>query len=553
MPRFIIILFIIFHPLTSWAIDQPDKIIAFPVVIENDTIFKVYEPVNAPSISSYSDLCESRLRQVLARDFFHHDSLKVIDSLSYTIIKYENISLVKFSPITTQTLDITPEALSQQYIQRISDFLHKKQPHILRSKILRALYYGALFILLFLLFRFLYRTLNKIINNNPQIILRFYSLLRIYQPKEEEKEKAVQSLLSIVRWIYGLCLLILLYFMLPAFLKIFYYTRDTGDKILSYFTLPLFNFLHKTLAYIPTLINIIIILLIFRVFIRIVNFIFDAIKQGNIQIRGFYKEWSTPTSNLVKFILYAFLITILFPLLPGSDSDVFKGVSVFIGLLLSLGSTSVIANVLSGIIMTYMRPFKIGDRIEADSVIGIVVQKNLLITRIRTSKNVIVTIPNSKILSSHSQNFTTAAERSNLIIYSTITIGYDVDWRVVHKLLISAAHQTNGIIEQSGKESFVLQKSLDDFYVSYEINAYISQADKYLIIQSDLHQNILDEFKEAEIEIMSPHYRANRDGEESTVPVIKIHDEHILNEEDKPNINDIINKKIQEKGDHKKE
>jgi small-conductance mechanosensitive channel len=210
------------------------------------------------------------------------------------------------------------------------------------------------------------------------------------------------------------------------------------------------------------------------------------------------------------------MFVMIFPYLPGSDSAVFRGVSVFLGVLLSLGSSSLISNIMAGLVITYMRPYKVGDRIKIDDIIGEVVEKSLMITRINTIKNEDVTIPNSKVLTGYSVNYSTPTEKEGLIIHTTVTIGYDAPWRTVHELLLRAAELTDGVSESP--KPFVLQTSLDDFYISYQINAYIKDARGLLRIKSALHQNIQDEFNRSGVEIMSPHYRSERDGNPVTIP-----------------------------------
>ena len=231
---------------------------------------------------------------------------------------------------------------------------------------------------------------------------------------------------------------------------------------------------------------------------------------------GFYADWAMPTYSIVRFLLYAFMFVLIFPYLPGSDSNIFKGVSIFIGVLFSLGSTSAISNMIAGLVITYMRPFKIGDRIKIGDVTGDVLEKTMLVTRVRTIKNEIITIPNSSVLSGNTINFSSEAIEKGLIIYTTVTIGYDVPWKDMHKALIDAALRTEMLLNEP--KPFVLQTSLDDFYVSYQINAYTKEASKQALIYSNLHQNIQDVCNERGIEILSPHYRAARDGNMTTIP-----------------------------------
>ena len=202
--------------------------------------------------------------------------------------------------------------------------------------------------------------------------------------------------------------------------------------------------------------------------------------------------------------------------MPGAKNGVFQGISVFVGLIISLGSSTVIGNVIAGLVITYMRPFKLGDRIQLNDTTGNVIEKTPLVTRIKTPKNEVVTIPNSFIMSSHTVNYSASAREYGLIIHSEVTIGYDAPWRQVHQLLMEAALNTPGVIDDP--RPFVLETSLSDWYPVYQINAYIREADKLAQIYSDLHQNIQDRFNEAGVEIMSPHYMAMRDGNESTIP-----------------------------------
>lgn len=250
--------------------------------------------------------------------------------------------------------------------------------------------------------------------------------------------------------------------------------------------------------------------------VRLVHYLSREVEAGRLKFGGFYPDWAMPTYHIIRFLLYAFMIAMIYPYLPGAKNGVFQGISVFVGLIISLGSSTVIGNVIAGLVITYMRPFKLGDRIQLNDTTGNVIEKTPLVTRIKTPKNEVVTIPNSFIMSSHTVNYSASAREYGLIIHSEVTIGYDVPWRQVHQLLIEAALNTPGVIDDP--RPFVLETSLSDWYPVYQINAYIREADKLAQIYSDLHQNIQDRFNEAGVEIMSPHYMAMRDGNESTIP-----------------------------------
>ena len=250
--------------------------------------------------------------------------------------------------------------------------------------------------------------------------------------------------------------------------------------------------------------------------VRLLRYLAMEIEEGRLQINGFYNDWAMPTYHIVRFLLYAFMIAMIYPYLPGSNSGVFQGISVFVGLIVSLGSTAVIGNIIAGLVITYMRPFKLGDFIKLNDTSGNVIEKTPLVTRIRTHKNEVVTIPNSFMMSSHTINYSSSAKEHGLIIHSEVTIGYDAPWRQVHQLLIEAALATPGVTDEP--RPFVLQTSLSDWYPVYQVNAYVRNAQELPRIYSILHQNIQDRFNEAGVEIMSPHYMAMRDGNDTTIP-----------------------------------
>jgi len=242
-----------------------------------------------------------------------------------------------------------------------------------------------------------------------------------------------------------------------------------------------------------------------------------GIGRGSIRFAGFHEEWAEPTYKIVRFLVIVFAAIACFPYVPGSKSEGFRGIAVFLGLLISLGSAAAIGNVIAGVVLTYMRPFRVGDRVKIADTFGDVTEKTLLVTRVRTIKNVDITIPNAQVLSSHIINFSSSAKvPPALILHTNVTIGYDAPWRKVHELLIASAHATTHILAKP--EPFVLQTSLNDFYVTYEINAHTDQPNLMATIYAELHQNIQDKFNEAGVEIMSPHYTQIRDGNKTAIP-----------------------------------
>jgi small-conductance mechanosensitive channel len=308
------------------------------------------------------------------------------------------------------------------------------------------------------------------------------------------------------------------YLSLPLLFSVFPSTKEYATTLLSWILKPAKLVLMGFVDFLPNLFSILVIVILFRYFVKILRYFVDEIQKGSIQIDGFYSDWARPTFNIIKVLVYAFMMVIVFPYLPGSDSTAFKGITVFVGILFSIGSSNAIANMVAGLVITYMRPFKIGDFIKIGDVSGEVIEKTALVTRVRTPKMEDITIPNATVLSSTSTNFSanTNLSTDGLVIHTTVTIGYDVPWKNIHQALINAALRTDLLEKEPAP--FVLQTSLDDFYVSYEINAYTKSPTKQPLIYSLLHQNIQDCFNEDGIEIMSPHYKALRDGNRTTIP-----------------------------------
>jgi small-conductance mechanosensitive channel len=324
------------------------------------------------------------------------------------------------------------------------------------------------------------------------------------------------GLLAFVRLVRIALIVLLLFFYLPLVFSFFPWTRHLSDSLLGYVARPVMNVGQALLDYLPNVLFIVVIVIVARYAIMVVHLVFGAIERGSLVFRGFERDWADPTYKIVRFLIIAFTMVVLFPYLPGSSSDAFKGISIFLGLLVSLGSSSAISNIVAGVVLTYTRAFNVGDRVSIGDTTGDVVARTLLVTRVRTIKNVDITIPNAMVLSSHVMNYTAAAGADGLILHTTVTIGYDAPWQTVQRLLLGAARSTEHVRETP--EPFVLQTSLDDFYVTYELNAHTDQPQVMARTYSSLHANILDAFAAAGVEIMSPHYGALRDGNASTIP-----------------------------------
>ncbi|MBX9599862.1 MAG: mechanosensitive ion channel family protein [Bryobacteraceae bacterium] len=313
-----------------------------------------------------------------------------------------------------------------------------------------------------------------------------------------------------------LAIALLSFFYLPLLFGCFPFTQGWSAQIFTWIGDIAKTIVEAIAVTVPDLIFIAAIAAVTMAVLRAIKFLFLQVRVGNIRFRGFYPDWAVPTYKLVRLLVLALAIVAVFPYLPGSKSPAFQGISVFIGLLLSIGSSSAVANAVSGAILTYMRAMRVGDFVRIGDQEGDVVESSLLVTRIRTIKNVVVTIPNATLMNGHIINFSTLADNRGLILNTTVTIGYDAPWRTVHQLLIDAALATPGILAEP--RPFVFQTALNDFNVAYQINAHTGNPSKMYEIYTDLHKNIQDKFAEGGVEIMSPNYFALRDGNTVTIP-----------------------------------
>ena len=332
-----------------------------------------------------------------------------------------------------------------------------------------------------------------------------------------DSERQVATYLGFLKFGKFVLFAFIVYIALTLIFGLFPQSQDLAKLLFQYILDPLKLIGIGLWDFFPNLVTILVISIVARYALLGINYLKEEIKSGKLTIPGFFPDWATPTYQIARVLFLAFTFVIIFPYLPGSDSPIFQGVSVFLGFLFTFGSAGSLSNIVAGIILTYMRLFQIGDRVRIGDTVGDVVEKNVLVTRIRTIKNELISIPNSTVMNSHTINYSVDAPEKGLILHTTLTIGYDVPWRDVHQTLLEAAKKTNFILEDP--VPFVLQTSLDDFYISYQLNGYTKHPNQQASIYSELHQNIQDCCSQAGIEILSPHYRALRDGNELTNPL----------------------------------
>ncbi|MDR2135215.1 MAG: mechanosensitive ion channel family protein [Treponema sp.] len=312
--------------------------------------------------------------------------------------------------------------------------------------------------------------------------------------------------IKIIKYIFTVFQLV---FTIPLLFILFPGTRDLASTLFGYILTPFKNIVFGAIAYVPNLFTITVIIFVTRYVLRALKFFAVQIEKGKLVISGFYSDWANPTFNILRVLLFAFTVAIIYPYLPGSDSRIFQGVSVLVGVIFSLGSRSALRNLVAGLVITYMRPFKIGDRIKLNDVTGFVVEKTLMVIRLKTHKNEYVTFPNLMILNSSVVNYHTSSDEDEegLILHATVTFGYSTPWQTVHEILINAALSTPHVLKNP--RPFVLQTAMDDFYANYQINCYSKDVDLVPRIYSELYQNIQNGFHAAGLDMTVPHIRAS--------------------------------------------
>ena len=488
-----------------------------PVIVDDDTLFYFYAKRGGHTPQQRAENVANDITALGKRFNLKPDSLYIESSDIVTDVMYDNKVIVSFTDQDGLWEGCTRDQLAADKRLVILEKLKvMKEEHGFLQLCKRVAYFVLVLVGQFLLFwgtNWLFRRVKVRIVKLRNTRLKPFSI-QDYELLDTHKQvKLLIFLASLVRYAFMLLQLLL---SVPLLFSTFPQTKNLAFQLFSYIWNPVKSILVGIVSYIPNLFTIFVICLAIRYLVRLFRYLAGEVQSERLKLRGFYPDWAIPTYHIIRFLLYAFMIAMIYPYLPGSNSGVFQGISVFVGLIVSLGSSTVIGNIIAGLVITYMRPFKIGDRIKLNDTTGNVIEKTPLVTRIRTPKNEVVTIPNSFVMSSHTVNFSQSAREYGLIIHSEVSIGYDVPWRKVNKLLIEAALNTPGVVDDP--RPFILSTSLNDWYPVYQVNAYIKDADKLAQIYSDLHQSIQDRFNEEGIEIMSPHYMAVRDGNASTLP-----------------------------------
>ncbi len=482
-----------------------------------DTLFTIYNNSGSFTAHERATAITERIKKIADSYNVESDTLKLVTNESTIDIFHGQQIIISLSENDALWNDMTQKELAEKYRNIISQAVQKYKDET--SLLTLAKEFALALLVLLVLGLIIYFTNKLFAWIAVQIQKQQDQRIKGIKIKDYElfdAKRQVTTFLALNKLVKWVVILILISIALPILFGIFPWTRNFAETLFGYILTPIRKIAFSLWNYLPNLITILVIVFVFRYVLKGLGFLKEEVANGNLKLSGFYPDWANPTYQILRILVFAFMLVVIFPYLPGSDSPIFKGVSVFLGFLFTFGSAGSLSNMIAGLVLTYMRLFKLGDRVKIGDVSGDVIEKSLLVTRLKTPMNEIISIPNSTVMSSHTINYSIESLNEGLVLSAAITIGYDVPWKEVHVALLEAAARTPEFLKEP--KPFVLQTGLEDFYVGYEVYGYTRGANSQASIHSHLFSNIQDTFNEAGIEIMSPHYRAERDGNSTAIP-----------------------------------
>lgn len=480
-----------------------------PVMFEGESLFHVRGVMAYPA-EKRAQVIAGRIQAVAADRSVPVNSLRIVQTEHGSDILAGDRFLMTVTETDTRRDGVTHYFMAQAVQRRIADaitaYRSERTPHALLVKTAYALGVSLIAGLLLLGIRRAFRWLDGLVER------RFRARIEGLEAQSFRLVQAKQILAGVRGLFVSLRVLsyaAIGYVYLQVVLEWYPWSRPLARRLSSLVLGPLGSMAAAVLDAVPNLVFIALLALVTRYVLKLVRLLFAGIAGGTISLANFDREWAWPTYRIVRFVAVAFAVVVAYPYIPGSTSPAFQGVSIFIGVIFSLGSSSFVSNLIAGYSMTYRRAFHAGDRIQVGDVAGDVTECGLMVTRVRTVKNEEVVVPNSTILNSHIVNYSAFAAKGGLILHTTVGIGYETPWRQVEAMLLLAATRTPGLLREP--PPFVLQKALGDFCVTYEINAHTNEPQAMAQLYADLHRNILDVFNEYHVQIMTPAYEGDPD------------------------------------------
>ena len=520
--RFAVTLIVIFGPWQNMALAQsggaknanpdveaaePDTTFTNPVVIDGLILFNVRGSTALPAIIR-AEIIEDRLLEIAEASEENSVTMTIeFGELGYRILADGAlISIATSADAKFEEVDILVLATIQS--EAIKNAILAYRASRTTEARVQSFYEALIWTAGFLTLVFILSRLRKVI---PRRVEKFveakFSDVQA-ATKDVVKSHAVAALARyVVQFVILILVFVSFYYYLSFVLLSFAETKPIAQLLITYVTSPVLHILQGFVAFIPNMITIGIVVAMARGLIKGAALFFENVDAGTITIRNFEKHWIWPTYNIVRVGLMLIAAIICFPFIPGAESEAVKGLTLLVGVMVSLGSNSVVSNVLAGLFVIYRRSMNIGDRIRVGEHVGDVVEIKLMETYIKSIKNELISIPNGQILNSDVINYSKKIDGNGLLLHTTVGIGYEEPQAKVEAMLIEAARRTSGL--KNSPTPFVLRTGLADYAVNYQINAYTTRGSHLPKISSDLHGHIIDVFNENDVQIMTPSYIAD--------------------------------------------
>jgi small-conductance mechanosensitive channel len=478
-----------------------------PVTLDGEVLFHVRGFPAYPATERAKTI-RQRIEAIAADRSVAADSLRVAEMEDRTMIVAGERMVVGFIDADAIAEGLSRQILAERVVIRVREAIDSyraaRRPRVLLINTLYALGVSALLVFVLFVVTRAFSRLDGLAER------RLKSRIEAFEAQSHQIVQARQLrnvLNGILKGLYVCVLVALGYLYLHFVLGLYPWTRVLATHLLAILMDPLHTLGLGLIDSLPGIVFVAFVVIIARYVLRLARLYFESIDRGTVTLVRFDREWAVPTYKIARLVVIAFAVVVAYPYIPGSSSEAFKGVSIFLGVVVSLGSSSVIANLMAGYTMIYRRAFKVGDRISIDNLIGEVTERRLMVTHLRTIKNEEIVVPNSTIINSNIINYSTLAGSHGLILHTTVAIGYETPWRQVEAMLRLAAERTPGLLRHPAP--FVLQKSLGEFAVTYELNAYCDDPRNMARLYSAMHQTILDVFNEHGVQIMTPAYEGD--------------------------------------------
>jgi small-conductance mechanosensitive channel len=478
-----------------------------PVVLDGRTLFRVRGTSSFPAAERAAAIA-ARIVSVARAGSIPTESIAVEPGAIGLEIRAGDQILMTIIPADAALESVQLRTLGDVHRRRIvaavEQYRAEREPRRLLRGLGLAVAATSAFVGLVLLIYRVFRRLSSLFEQRLTARIERLPSAARHLVQAQQLRELIGGTVRGIRW---LMLLALTYVWLQFVLGQFPWTRVLSEQLLAVLINPLEQMGAGFLEFVPSLVFLIVLTLLTRYGLRLLRLVFTAVERRNLTIGSFDPDWAGPAYKLIRVLVIALALVMAYPYLPGSGSEALRGISVFGGLMFSLGASTMVSNVLAGYLNTFGRTFRVGDVIQVGEVRGQVTQIRLLTTRVRTVKNEEITLPNSIVLGSPVTNYSALAQSNGLVLHTEVGIGYEVPWRQVHAMLEEAARRTPDL--QREPAPFILQRRLGDFAVVYELNVYASSANGMLLSYSRLHQNILDVFNEHGVQIMTPAYEGD--------------------------------------------